>query len=262
MNPYMTYPAKIKKITKHTDIDYTFFIEKIMDVKGGQFIQVSVPKFGEVPISISDYNDELIELTIRKVGRVTDAIFNKNVGDNLHIRGPYGNNFDPEIYFGKDLIMVTGGTGLAPVKSIINYFHKHLDKLNSFKLISGFKSSKDILFKESFEKWEKNMDVCLTIDTPEEGWTGNTGFVTEHVSKLDLSNIDNVGVIMVGPPPMMKFTGMELSKLGIKDEQIWVSFERKMSCGIGKCGHCKIDETYICLEGPVFRYDKTVKLID
>lgn len=262
MNPYMTYPAEIKKIVKHTDIDYTFFVEKIMEVKGGQFVQVSVPKFGEVPISISDFDDELIELTIRKVGHVTDAIFDKKVGDFLQIRGPYGNNFEPEIHFGKDVIMVTGGTGLAPVKSVIDYFHKNLDKINSFKLISGFKSSQDILFKDSFKEWEKNMDICLTIDKPEEGWMGNTGFVTEHVSKLNLPNIENISVIMVGPPPMMKFTGIELSKLGIKDEQIWVSFERKMSCGIGKCGHCKIDETYICLEGPVFRYDKAAKLID
>lgn len=262
MNPYMTYPAEIKNIVKHTDIDYTFFVKKIINVKGGQFVQVSVPRFGEVPISISDYDDELIELTIRKVGHVTDAIFDKNIGDSLYIRGPYGNYFEPEIYFGKDLIMITGGTGLAPVKSVINYFYSNLDKLNSFKLISGFKSSKDILFKDSFSRWEKDMDICLTIDAPEECWSGNTGFVTEHVSKLEVSNLENVNVIMVGPPPMLKFTGIELSKLGIKDKQIWVSFERRMSCGIGKCGHCKIDETYICLEGPIFRYDKAANLID
>jgi anaerobic sulfite reductase subunit B len=262
MNPYMTYPVKIKEIIKHTEIDYTFIIEKTIDAKCGQFIQVSVPGYGEVPISISDYNDNQIELTIRKVGHVTDAIFNKKPGDTLQIRGPYGNSFEPEDYFGKDLIMVTGGTGLAPVKYIVNYFHENLDKLNSFKLISGFKSSEDILFKDSFKRWEENMDICLTIDTPEEGWEGNIGFVTSHVAELKLPNIENTNVIMVGPPPMLKFTGMGLYELGIENEQIWVSFERKMSCAIGKCGHCKIDETYVCVEGPVFKYDKAVQLID
>lgn len=262
MNPYMTYPAKIKDIIKHTEIDSTFIVERHLNVKCGQFFQVSIPRYGEVPISISDYNEEEIELTIRKVGHVTDAIFEKEVGDNLQIRGPYGNSFEPEDHFGKDLIMITGGTGLAPVKHIINYFYSNPDKLNSFKLISGFKSSEDILFKDSFNKWQKTMDVCLTIDEEEEGWDGNTGFVTNYVSELELADIDNTHVIMVGPPPMLKFTGIELSNLDIPQEQTWVSFERRMSCGIGKCGHCKIDDTYVCLDGPVLKYDKAVELID
>jgi anaerobic sulfite reductase subunit B len=262
MNPYTTFPVKIVDIKKHTNIDYTFFVEKKIDVKCGQFVQVSVPKFGEVPISISDYDRDVMELTIREVGHVTNAIFNKGIGDYLHIRGPYGNGFDVKDHYGKDLIIVTGGTGLAPVKYIINYFSDNIDKLNSFKLISGFKSSQEILFRDSFDKWKENIDVCLTIDSPEEGWKGNTGFVTEHISKLDIKDIQNTHVIMVGPPPMLRFSAMELAKLGIPNEQIWVSFERKMSCGIGKCGHCKIGSTYVCQEGPVFRYDKAVQLID
>lgn len=262
MNPYMTYPVKIREIIKHTEIDSTFIVEKNIDVKCGQFVQVSIPRYGEIPISISDYNDEEIELTIRKVGHVTDAIFDKKVGDNIQIRGPYGNGFEVEDHLGKDLIMITGGTGLAPVKHIVNYFYNNLGKLNSFKLISGFKSVEDILFKESFKKWQKTMDICLTIDSPQEGWEGKTGFVTNYASELKLSNIDNVHVIMVGPPPMLKFTGIELFKLGIPEEQIWVSFERRMSCGIGKCGHCKINDTYVCLEGPVFKQDKASELID
>lgn len=262
MNPYMTYPVEIKKIVKHTEIDWTFLVEKNLDVKCGQFLQVSIPKYGEVPISVSDFNDEEIELTIRKVGHVTDAIFEKKVGDTLQVRGPYGNSFNPKDHFGKDLIMISGGTGLAPVKYLVNYFYKNPEKLNSFKLISGFKSSEDILFKESFEKWKKTMDICLTIDAPEEGWDGKTGFVTNYVANLNISDVDRVHVLMVGPPPMLKFTGKELQKLGIPNDQTWVSFERKMSCGIGKCGHCKIDDTYVCIDGPVLKYDKAVQLID
>lgn len=263
MNPYMTHPVEITKVVQHTDIDYTFHVKKDIDCKGGQFVQVSIPKYGEVPISISSYTEDEIELTIRKVGKGTEAIFEKQSGDTLQIRGPYGNYFNLEEHTGKDLIVISGGTGLAPVKSVVNYFTENINKVNSFRLISGFKSSDDILFKDDFKRWEKtDADICLTIDHPEDGWNGNTGFVTEHVKNLDIDDLDNISVIMVGPPPMMKFTAIELSNLGIKDEQITVSFERKMSCAVGKCGHCKIDETYVCLEGPIFRYDDAVNLID
>lgn len=262
MNPYMTYPAKIKKIEKHTDIDYTFYIEKIFDVREGQFFQVSIPKHGEAPISISTFDDETIELTIRKVGIVTDEIFNKTVGDYIYLRGPYGNYFDVEKYFGRDLVIISGGTGLAPVKGVVKYFAENRDKVNSIKLISGFKSSKDILFRDDFKDWEDKIDCILTIDREEEDWDGHVGFVTDYAKNLDTSNLDNLRVIMVGPPPMMKFTGIELNKIGIEDENITVSFERKMSCGIGKCGHCRIDETYVCLEGPIFDYKQGKKLID
>ncbi len=262
MNPYMTYPARIKKIKKHTDIDYTFYIEKIVDVKEGQFLQVSIPKSGEAPISVSSFNEDTIELTIRKVGQVTDEIFNKSIGDNIYLRGPYGNYFKPEDYYTRDLLVISGGTGLAPVKGLINYFYENMDRLGSFKLISGFKSSKDILFKEDFKRWEDRIDCILTIDREEDNWDGYVGFVTDYVKELDIKDLDNLRVIMVGPPPMMKFTGLELKKLGVGDENITVSFERKMSCGLGKCGHCRIDETYVCLEGPIFNYKEAKKLID
>lgn len=262
-NPYKTFPVEITKIVQHTDIDFTFFVKKgDLEVKRGQFVQVSIPKYGELPISISDFTEDEMELTIREVGTGTEAIFGKEVGDTIQIRGPYGNHFEKEKYFGKDLVIITGGTGLAPIKGIVNYFAENPDKLNSFRLISGFKSSEDILFKEDFIRWEETVDVCLTIDEEEIGWAGNTGFVTEHCQQLVIKDLDNVAVIMIGPPPMMKFTAIELQKLGIKDEDITVSYERRMSCGVGKCGHCKMDDTYICLDGPIFQYDKAVDLID
>lgn len=261
-NPYMTKPVKIVDIEKHTNIDWTFHVEKDRDVALGQFVQVSVPKFGEAPISISDFTDDTIELTIRAVGKVTEEIFKKKIGDTLQIRGPYGNSFNFEDFYDKEVILVSGGTGLAPVKGLANHFANNTDKIKSFRMICGFKSAEDILFTRSFEKWEKTVQVCLTIDREEEGWTGETGFVTDHVRELDLQDLEDVSVIMVGPPPMLRFTAKELSNLGVRDHQITVSYERRMSCGIGKCGNCKIDDTYICLDGPIFTYDKAAELID
>lgn len=261
-NPYMPKPAEITRIIRQTDIDYTFFVKSDMTLKSGQFVQLSVPRAGEAPISVSDFKDGELEMTIRKVGKVTDEIFNKEVGDRLYIRGPYGNGFSPEDHYGKELIVVAGGTGLAPVKNLISHFYDNPGKLKSFRLIVGFKSMNDRLFVDELNKWSQKFPVNITLDRPEEGWIGSTGFVTDHINKMLMKDPENTHVVIVGPPPMMKFTALGFSQIGLRKEQIWMSFERKMSCALGKCGHCKIDETYICLEGPVFRYDKAVNLID
>ena len=129
-------------------------------------------------------------------------------------------------------------------------------------LITGFKSPEDVLFKEDMKTWEKTMNLILTVDTAPEGYEGKVGLVTKYIPKLEIKDMDNVQVVVVGPPMMMKFTVLEFLKLGIKEENIWISQERKMCCGIGKCGHCKIDETYICLDGPVFNYTVGKSLID
>lgn len=129
-------------------------------------------------------------------------------------------------------------------------------------LITGFKSPEDVLFKEDMKIWKKTMNLILTVDTAPEGYEGNIGLVTKYIPELEIKNMDNVQVVVVGPPMMMKFTVLEFLKLGIKEENIWISQERKMCCGIGKCGHCKIDDTYICLDGPVFNYTVGKSLID
>lgn len=126
----------------------------------------------------------------------------------------------------------------------------------------GFKTINNILFKEDIERWKENINVNVTLDVAEEGYKGNTGLVTKYIPKLNIKDKENVQVVVVGPPIMMKFAVAEFLKLGIKEENIWISQERKMCCGLGKCGHCKIDDTYICLEGPVFNYVKGKTLID
>ena len=261
-NEYIPFISEILEVIEHTEIEYTFRMEFKGDVKPGQFFEVSLPKYGEAPISVSGIGENYVDLTIRKVGKVTDEIFKNYVGDKLFLRGPYGNGFDIENYKDKEVIVVAGGTGLSPVKGIVDYFSTNKEDCKSFTLISGFKSPKDILFKEDIKVWEKNMNLILTVDGAEEGYTGNVGLVTKYVPELDIKDKENVQVIVVGPPMMMKFTVLEFLKLGIKEENIWISQERKMCCGIGKCGHCKIDDTYICLDGPVFNYVKGKELID
>ncbi len=261
-NEYIPFISEILEVIKHTEIEYTFRMEFKGDVKPGQFFEVSLPKYGEAPISVSGIGENYVDLTIRRVGKVTDEIFNNYVGDKLFLRGPYGNGFDINNYKDKEVIVVAGGTGLSPVKGIVDYFSKNTKDCKNFTLISGFKSPKDILFKDDIKEWEKNIDLILTVDGAEEGYEGKVGLVTKYVPELDIKDMENVQVIVVGPPMMMKFTVLEFLKLGIKEENIWISQERKMCCGIGKCGHCKIDDTYICLDGPVFNYSKGKELID
>lgn len=261
-NEYIPFISKILEVIKHTEIEYTFRMEFKGDVKPGQFFEVSLPKYGEAPISVSGIGENYVDLTIRRVGKVTDEIFNNYVGDKLFLRGPYGNGFDINNYKDKEVIVVAGGTGLSPVKGIVDYFSNNTKDCKNFTLISGFKSPKDILFKDDIKEWERNINLILTVDGAEEGYEGKVGLVTKYVPELDIKDMENVQVVVVGPPMMMKFTVLEFLKLGIKEENIWISQERKMCCGIGKCGHCKIDDTYICLDGPVFNYSKGKELID
>lgn len=258
----MPFKSKILNIKKHTETDYTFRMEFHGAVKPGQFFEVSIPKFGESPISVSEIGEGYVDLTIRRVGTVTDVIHSFFVGGTLFLRGPYGNGFDVTLYKDKEIIVAAGGTGLAPVKGIVDYFAKHPKESKKFNLITGFKSPKDILFKEDLKDWGDSISVTLTVDGAEEGYLGNVGLITKYVADIPVDNIEEVQVIVVGPPIMMKFTVAEFIKKGVKEENIWVSYERKMCCGVGKCGHCKIDDTYICLEGPVFNYMDAVHLVD
>ena len=261
-NEYIPFPSKILEVIEHTDIEYTFRMEFKGDVKPGQFFEVSIPRFGEAPISVSGIGENFVALKIRRVGKVTNEIFKNYVGDKLFMRGPYGNGFDVDIYKNKELIVVAGGTGLSPVRGVVDYFAKNTNESKGTTLITGFKSPKDMLFKDDLKRWNDKINLIVTVDSAEEGYTGNTGLVTKFIPGLDIKDKENVQIIVVGPPMMMKFTVMEFLKLGIKEENIWISQERKMCCGLGKCGHCKIDDTYICLDGPVFNYTKGKLLRD
>lgn len=263
-NPYLPKAFEILEVRKETAIDYTFKVsyDDSDNLVGGQFMEISVPGVGEAPISICNFGDGYLEMTIRKVGRLTDQVFDLDKGDTLFMRGPYGNGFDLNEYKNKDVCFIAGGTGLAPVRKTIDYFANNKNDIKKLEVLIGFKTPSDQLFVDDIKRWQKDNSVTVTVDNGDDTWQGETGLITKHINKLDLSGVDDKVAVVVGPPIMMKFTTLELIKKGFKEENIWVSFERKMSCGIGKCGHCKIDETYVCLEGPVFGYIKAKELID
>lgn len=262
VNEYVPFLSEIIDVIKHTDIEYTFRLTYKGKVKPGQFFEVSIPKYGEAPISVSGIGDGTVDLTIRRVGKVTNEIFERYIGDKLFMRGPYGNGFDLDDYKGKEIVVIAGGTGLSPVKGVVDYFGSHSEEANGMTLVAGFKTPKDILFLEDFARWKQTMDVILTVDCAENDTACQIGLVTQYIPQLKLKNVNEAVAIVVGPPMMMKFAVQGLLGRGFYEGNIWISHERKMCCGIGKCGHCKIDDTYVCLDGPVFNYVKGRQLLD
>lgn len=258
-NPYAFVPVEILNFYDETMIDRTYELKWDAPVTIGQFFEVSVPGVGEAPISISEHKNGVLYMTVRRVGKVTDVIFNKSVGQHLHVRGPYGNGFEIEKFKNIPVTIIAGGTGLAPVRGLVDRLS--LIAADTLELLVGFKSPNDMLFKETLKVWDDRFKLMVTVDQEHEGYTGRTGLVTKFIGELGIHQPER-HFIVVGPPIMMKFVTLELLKSGIKEENITMSFERNMSCGIGKCGHCKIDETYVCLEGPVFTYPKAKHLID
>lgn len=261
-NEYIPFPSQVREIIRHTDIEYTFRMSFSGSVKPGQFFEVSIPKYGEAPISVSGIGADTVDLTIRRVGRVTDKIFEHYEGNTLLMRGPYGNGFDINEYKGKELVIIAGGTGLSPVKGIVDYFCEHPDEAAGTTLVAGFKSPQDILFKQDFERWEKTIRVIKTVDSAPEGYSGLTGMVTKYIPDLPLEAPSDAAFITVGPPVMIRFVIQEILKRGVPEQNIWISHERKMCCGLGKCGHCKMNDAYVCLDGPVFNYAESKELID
>jgi anaerobic sulfite reductase subunit B len=262
MNNIMLPEAhKILQIVKETKAEYTFRVECDKQTKHGQFFQLSIPKVGEAPISVSGKGDGYVEFTIRKVGRLTDGIFGLGEGDTLFMRGPYGNAFPVEQFENKNLLVICGGTGTAPVRTTLYHFYDHPELCKSVNFIAGFKDIDSVLFTDDLEKFKTRFNTWYCLDDSEaEGF--HKGFVTEYIKEIPINQWDDYNIVIVGPPAMMKFSALECLKNGAAEEKIWVSYERKMSCAVGKCGHCKINETYVCVEGPVFNYTKAKDLFD
>lgn len=260
-NPFLPEKIKILEVIPETSIDYTYVLALDKEVKPGQFFQLSVPGAGEAPISVSDFEDGKLCVTIRKVGRLTNALFALGPGDFLFARGPYGNGFDYRDFAGADLKVIAGGTGLAPVKKLIKTFAGS-DSVSSLEVLLGFKTPEDILYGDEVRAWVQSGVATLTVDKADDNWEGNTGLITGYLKNLDLSDRARCKCIVVGPPIMIKFVTAELLLLKVAEDNIWVSLERKMSCGIGKCGHCKIGDAYVCLEGPVFKFSEARRLLD
>ncbi len=198
---------------------------------------------------------------MRNAGRLTDKMHQLTAGCQLGIRGPFGNGFDVKSFLKKDMLFVCGGIGLAPLKSLIDYTIDKRDEFGRVVILYGTKSPREILFKSDIEEWgsRKDIEFHMTVDRADEEWKGNVGVITTLIPPLDL-DIENTIATVVGPPVMYKFVIMALKSKRIADENIYLSLERRMKCGVGKCGHCQINDTYVCQDGPVYHYPHVKEL--
>ncbi len=266
MNPFTIHAASIVEKVQEVEGIYTFRLRLIdpharrsFRFAGGQFNMVYAFGVGEVPISIvSDPDDpELLDHTIRIVGRITRAIGRLGPGDVLGIRGPYGRGWPLEEARGKDVVIVTGGLGCAPVVGAIEYIFRRREAYGAVKILHGVKSPHELLYRERFDAWRRHPDteVYLTSDQPGKTWRYHIGVVTELFEQVALDPLRSM-VMMCGPEIMMRVGIPILMQRGVPGSAIYVSLERHMECGIGLCGHCQMGPFFLCKDGPVMRYDR------
>jgi sulfhydrogenase subunit gamma (sulfur reductase) len=264
---YLPQMSTITRVDDLTAQEKRFEIElpsgQILGHKPGQFVEVSIFGFGEAPISIcsSPTHKPNFELTVRKTGRLTDKMHNLTAGSRIGIRGPFGNGFEVERFYGKDMLFVAGGIGLAPLKSMIDYTIAERHRFGRVIILYGTRSPSEILFPEEVRAWQEMNDVefHITVDKANGGWKGKTGVITTLIPPLQL-DVNQTIASIVGPPVMYKFVLMSLRSKRIPEQNIYMSLERRMKCGVGKCGHCQINGCYVCQDGPVFHYPDVKKL--
>lgn len=238
--------------------------KKLFEHMPGQCAMVSVPGVGEAMFSItsSPTNKEFQEFSIKRCGSLTDVLHGMNPGDEITVRGPYGNAFPVETALkGENLLFIAGGIGLAPLRSVINYVLDNRENYGTVEILYGSRSADDLVQLEEIQQvWCKTegVDVYLTIDREQEGWDGHVGFVPSYLKEIGFTT--NKKVLVCGPPIMIKFVLAGLTEMGFTKEQIYTTLELRMKCGIGKCGRCNIGSKYVCKDGPVFRFDEIDEL--
>ena len=265
-NPYDIHPATIvQKIREAEDIN-TYRLQLVDEqvrqqfrFKAGQFNMVYLFGVGEVAISILSDPDEpqLLDHTIRAVGRTTQAIAGLQAGDVLGIRGPFGQGWPLDEARGRNVVIVTGGLGCAPVVGAIEYIFRRREHYGSVKILHGVKISHDLIYRERFDVWGRvpDTEVLLTTDQPDKSWRFHVGVVTELFEQVTIDPVKSI-VLMCGPEIMMRLGVPILMRRGIPAASIYVSLERHMECGIGFCGHCQMGPYFLCKDGPVMRYDR------
>jgi NAD(P)H-flavin reductase len=260
-SPYVPEKATIKKITQLTETEKLFLVSidsgRSLGHAPGQFVEVSLFGIGEGPISISSppARDNTFELGVRAAGNLTKALHGLKSGDALGIRGPFGHGFPVENLMGKDLLFVAGGIGLVPLRSLIKYSLEHRDAFGRIIILFGARSPQERLFTDELAAWSKRSDIEFleTVDRSDDSWKGNVGVITTLFKKITIEP-RKTAVMIVGPPVMYKYALLEVKEKEVPRNNIWLSLERRMKCGLGKCGHCQINNYYVCQEGPVFAY--------
>ncbi|MBU0630045.1 MAG: FAD/NAD(P)-binding protein [Candidatus Margulisbacteria bacterium] len=266
-NPYQPIKAEIKKVIVETPQIKTFVLEpeKGLPFLSGQFMQVTVPGVGECPFTPSSdpKNSETIEFTVMKTGQATGAMHELKPGEMVGLRGPFGRPYPLPDFHGKDIYIIGGGVGIAPLRALLLALFHELDQLNKIELRLGARSPDDLPFKKEMADWGKRekTSLVLTVDRGSESWTGKVGVVTGIMQPGDVKP-DLAVAIVCGPPVMMKFATKKLLDLGIGDKNIYLSMEKNMSCGIGKCFHCNLGSHLCCKDGPVFTWEQVKEIPD
>jgi sulfhydrogenase subunit gamma (sulfur reductase) len=272
MNEYYPNLASIKEIIKETYNTNTYILEffeknlrKDFSWNPGQFMMLGILGIGESAISISNVEKEnLIYLTIRNVGNVTSSIYSLKKSESISIRGPYGQGWPLENAKGKNILIVAGGMGIAPLRGLINHIINNRKNYGHLEIIYGAKTPGDMIFKYEINKWNKikNSTLHLTADqvTEETPFECKTGLVTSCFPMMKTHHRNAIALIC-GPEIMMRYAAKCLETIGFADDQIYLSLERRMKCGIGMCGHCQIGSKFVCKDGPVFNYNEIKSFI-
>jgi NAD(P)H-flavin reductase len=266
-NPYQPIRAEILSVRDETANIKSFLLrpEREVPFLAGQFIELTMPGFGEAPFtpSSSHFARETIEMTIMKVGRATGALFEMKAGDTLGVRGPYGQRYPLERFEGKDIYIVGGGVGLAPLRALFLALTHEIDKYKRIFLRYGARTPDDIVYKYLLPEWEKikKVDIDLSVDVSDERWMKKVGVVTCLMDDIPCDEKTSIAVVC-GPPVMMKFVTQKLLQAGFQGENIYLSMEMNMSCGLGQCGHCKLGPYFTCKDGPVLTWDQVKDIED
>ncbi len=264
-DPYIPMQAKLVHSEKFTENEKFFRWEFSEDVEtiAGQFMQIGLMGVGEAPISItsSPGKSKVMDMCIRNVGDVTNALHNLEVGQSAWMRGPFGNGYDVSQCEGQDVLFVAGGLGLAPCRSFIAGVLDNREKYGNVTILYGSRTPADLLFLDDLKEWgaQKDIELITTVDKSDGQWQGHVGLITTLFRKLTIDPT-NTTVFVIGPPVMFKFAVLEILALGLPENRIYCSLERRMKCALGVCGHCQIRETYICKEGPVFTYQQVKRM--
>jgi NAD(P)H-flavin reductase len=268
-NPLVPQVCVVSDIIEETPDVKTFKVQtldgkKPFEPKPGQLAMLSLLPVGEAMFSVSAQEEDGLLFAIKRTGMLTDALHDISPGQQVGLRGPYGNWFPVEEAKGKDLLFIGGGIGIAPVRSFINYAASHREDYGKMDILYGARSPEDLVFKKDlFENWPKIADckVHVTVDRGNPEWEGNVGFVPDYMEELAFSP-ENRMVVLCGPPIMIKFCLQKLTRMGFSPEQVITTLEMRMKCGIGKCGRCNIGSKYVCLDGPVFSMAELNELPD
>jgi len=258
---YTPIEARLVQVIDETPTIKTFVLEPAQPIefRAGQFIQLTMPGVGEAPFTPSSdpAKPERLEVTVLRTGRVTDALHSAKEGDVLGVRGPFGKGYPVDTLAGKEVLVVGGGVGLAPLRALLYTLFSSLKDLKRVSIKYGARTPEELLYRSSFDEWDKKdkVDVSVTIDTPAPEWTGHVGLVTSLLQELDL-DMANTVAFSCGPAIMLKFVTESLLDKGLTPSQIYLSMNRRMSCGIGKCGRCNIGPYYLCKDGPDMCYEE------